>query len=175
MSSRTSLLPDLLKSEWRAEVPATLEAIDRFCSAFQLWRADTCADLDSFSAELILREALTNSVIHGGTGIRRKRISCVLRVMPGRLVIAIQDAGQGFDWRAVWNRRSNASDTQGRGIEILRRYASSVRFSSTGNSVTLVKQFLKVKTTNARKTDAEYTNAENINKSCPARRHSKTG
>ncbi|HWE52030.1 MAG TPA: ATP-binding protein [Bryobacteraceae bacterium] len=141
MSPRGRLQPDPVRNEWRAEVPATLEAIDRFCRAFQFWRADTCARLDSFSAELLIREALTNSVIHGCAGNRRKRISCILRVKPGRLLIAIQDGGGGFDWRSVWGRRSNASDTRGRGLEILNRYATSVRFSSAGNSVIVVKQF----------------------------------
>ena len=155
-------LPEL-NNEWRAQVPGTLEAIDRFCVAFQLWRADTCADLDPFSTELILREALTNSVIHGGAGARGHRISCVLRVKPGRILIAIQDAGQGFNWRAVWNRRSNLSDTHGRGIEILRRYATSVRFNSAGNSVILIKHFLKVKNTHARNIITKNINGADTN------------
>ena len=141
MSFSRNMRLTLMKKEWRAEVPRTPEAIDRFCEAFQLWRADTCAALDSFSAELLLRETLMNSVIHGGAGNRRKRISCILRVKPGRIVISIQDGGLGFDWRAFWNRRSKASDAHGRGIEILRQYADSVRFNASGNSVMLIKQF----------------------------------
>jgi len=120
MSPKRIVRPDLSRPgssriEWRAQVPATLEAIDRFCRAFQHWSADTCANLDSFSTELVLREALTNSVIHGCAENRRKRVSCVLRVKPGRLIIVIRDAGKGFDWRSAWNRRSSVADTHGRG------------------------------------------------------------
>ena len=127
--------------EWRLELPATLAAVEQFCVDFRLWRSRACAMLDSFSAELLLREALTNSVLHGCAGEPGQLISCLLRVKPGRLVIAIQDAGQGFDWRSKWNRRSDVLDTSGRGIEIIRQYANLVRFNPKGNSLTMVKRF----------------------------------
>ena len=127
--------------EWRCEMPATLDAVEHFCREFHVWRAGACRWLNSFSAELLLREALTNSVLHGSFGDPRRRISCSLRVKPDRLVIAIRDEGEGFDWRRLWNRRGEPSDTHGRGIEILRRYANLVRFNRAGNSVTIVKRF----------------------------------
>lgn len=127
--------------ELRVDLPATLEAIESFCLQFQRWRGTACADLDAFSSELLLREALTNSVVHGGAEDQRGRISCVLRVKRGRLIIAIRDGGQGFDWRAAWDRRAGPWDTHGRGIEIFRRYASAVRFNPSGNSVTLIQRF----------------------------------
>jgi serine/threonine-protein kinase RsbW len=131
----------LLQREWRAELPATLDAIEEFCREFQTWRAAACVGLNSFAAELLLREALTNSVLHGCSCDPRKRISCSLRAKPGRLVIAIRDDGEGFDWRASWDQQQDVSETHGRGMEILRKYASSVRFNRKGNSVTLVKRF----------------------------------
>lgn len=129
------------RGEWRSELPATLEAVERFCVEFQRWRVGICADLNSFSTELLLRESLTNAVIHGCLEDPRKRVWCVLRAKPGRLLIAIRDAGEGFDWRAVWDRRPDVPETGGRGVEILRRYSDSVRFNRKGNSVTLVKRF----------------------------------
>lgn len=128
-------------SEMRVELLPTLEAIESFCAEFQAWRAVACAGLDAFSSELVLREALTNSVAHGGEKDQSQRISCVLRVKRGRLIIGIHDRGQGFDWRAGWERRADELDTHGRGMEILRRYANAVRFNSSGNSVTLIKRF----------------------------------
>lgn len=127
--------------EWRSELPATLEAVEQFCVEFQRWRAGACAGLNSFSTLLLLRESLTNAVIHGCGEDPRKRVCCVLRAKPGRLLIAIRDAGEGFDWRAAWDRQPDVSETGGRGVEILRRYANSVRFNRKGNSVTLVKRF----------------------------------
>jgi anti-sigma regulatory factor (Ser/Thr protein kinase) len=127
--------------ELRVDLAPTLEAIESFCIQFQHWRGFACAELDAFSSELLLREALTNSVIHGGADDARGRVLCVLRVKRGRLIIAIRDGGKGFDWRAAWNRRAESEDTRGRGIEILRHYASAVRFNPAGNSVTLIQRF----------------------------------
>jgi len=131
----------LRPGEWRTELPATLEAVEQFCVELRVWIAGTCTGLQPFPAELLIREALTNSVVHGCMEDPRQRISCVLRAKPGRLLIAVQDHGQGFDWRAAWNRQPDLSDTHGRGVEILRVYATSVRFNSKGNVVLLVKRF----------------------------------
>ena len=131
----------LLKNEWRLELPPTLEAIEKFCVEFRLWREKTCAGLDAFSGELLLREALTNSVVHGCSEDSSKRVWCVIRAKVGRVVIAIWDEGEGFDWRAAWNRESDLSDDHGRGLEIFRCYASSVRFNPKGNAVVLIKKF----------------------------------
>ncbi|MCX6598043.1 MAG: ATP-binding protein [Acidobacteria bacterium] len=127
--------------ELRAELPGTLEAVDAFCQQFRSWYA-TAGDRDSrFGVELLLREALTNGVKYGsGSGTP---VTCVLRGGRRRLLIAVMDQGQGFDWRAVLNRTPvEITSTGGRGLEIYRRYADRVRFNSQGNSVVLIKRFL---------------------------------
>lgn len=131
----------VLAPELRTEVPPTLEAVEDFCADFQRWRAEECAEVDAFSTELLLREALTNSVMHGCRDTPDRKIFCVLRVKPGRLLIAIRDGGKGFDWRSAWDRQAEPADTHGRGIEILRLYSSAVRFNHRGNSMTLIKRF----------------------------------
>ncbi len=115
--------------------------VESLCADFRRWRAGACAGLDAFSSELLLREALTNSVVHGSADHPRMIISCVLRAKRGRVIMAIQDGGPGFDWRAGWDRRAAAGDIHGRGMEIFRRYASAVRFNPSGNSVTLIQRF----------------------------------
>jgi anti-sigma regulatory factor (Ser/Thr protein kinase) len=127
--------------DWNSELPATLEAVEQFCLDFHRWCADTCAELNLFAATLLLREVLTNSVIHGCREDPGKRVSLVLRVKPGRLIVAIRDEGKGFDWRAVWDRRPDIADVSGRGISILRQYANSVRFNRAGNCVTMIRTF----------------------------------
>jgi anti-sigma regulatory factor (Ser/Thr protein kinase) len=107
------------QGEWRVALPATLAAVDRFCLEFQRWREKHCGALDPSDAELLLRAALTNAVVHGCGEDPRKRISCLLRARPRRLVVAIHDAGEGFDWRTEWNRHASVSDTRDRGIQIL--------------------------------------------------------
>lgn len=126
---------------WRTDFPATLDAVEAFCAEFHDWRAGTFGDLHQFSTELVIREALTNSVVHGSAGAPEKRIWCVLRVKRRRLLVAIRDEGEGFDWRVARNRQAGPQDTGGRGLALLKQYADSVRFNSKGNSITLIKRF----------------------------------
>lgn len=131
----------LRAGELRMMLDPTLEAIEQFSAFFRLWQVQTCAGLDAFSAELLLREALTNSVVHGSSSGSSHQIQVVLRAKRGRLLMAIEDGGDGFDWRAAWERRADSCDTRGRGVEIYRHYASRVRFNPKGNSVILIKRF----------------------------------
>jgi len=52
----------------------------------------------------------------------------------------VRDDGAGFDWRAAWGREAGISASNGRGIAILRPYATRMRFNE-GNAVTMTKQF----------------------------------
>jgi anti-sigma regulatory factor (Ser/Thr protein kinase) len=127
--------------EWRTEIASTLEAIDEFCEHFRVWRKAACAEVNQFSTELLLREALTNSVLHGNGGDSRKRVRCVLRGGKGRLLMAIQDEGEGFDWCSARNRPIEVASPHGRGVEIYKQYANAVRFNRKGNSLVLIKKF----------------------------------
>jgi anti-sigma regulatory factor (Ser/Thr protein kinase) len=126
--------------ELRGELPATLVAIEEFMVRFHAWRVNIRENL-AFPGELLLREALTNAAMHGCGGESALRILCIVRVKPGRLVIAVRDDGIGFPWREVWGHIAATSVPRGRGIEIFRHYASSVRFSGRGNGVTLIRRF----------------------------------
>lgn len=55
---------------------------------------------NGFAPELLLREVLTNAVVHGCHTDPRKQVCCSLRVKGGRVLIAVEDTGDGFDWRA---------------------------------------------------------------------------
>jgi serine/threonine-protein kinase RsbW len=126
--------------ELRATLPATLEAIEGLCAEFRLRNRNGATPGLGFAAELLLREALTNAVVHGSRADPSRQIRCTLRLRPGRLIISVQDDGGGFDWRAAFSRRSGDRETSGRGMEILRAYSSRVRFNARGNSVTIVKR-----------------------------------
>jgi anti-sigma regulatory factor (Ser/Thr protein kinase) len=127
--------------ELRVNLPSTLEAVEEFCKEFRIWRAGNCDELGAFDAELLIREALTNSVVHGCSCDPDKHVYCTLRVKKGRFLMVVKDEGRGFNWRAAWDRKAPVSDTSGRGIGILRHYANRVRFNPEGNTVTLMKRF----------------------------------
>lgn len=123
----------------RAVIPANFEAIEQLFADFR--RRCTCIWLqpDCFVAELLLREALTNAVVHGCHQDATKSVRCAVRMKGGRLTIVVGDDGEGFDWRRVRSRQADASSCSGRGMEIFRKYATRFRFSHKGNGVALVK------------------------------------
>ncbi len=135
----TGLLPPVC--EMRAVLPATLEAVEAFFGEFRLRIRSLRPRAHAFGAELLLREALTNAVVHGCRKDPSRQVCCVLRLGNGRLTIAVEDDGEGFDWRAVTQRRTDDGKPCGRGMEILRAYSTRVRFNARGNSVTIVKRF----------------------------------
>jgi anti-sigma regulatory factor (Ser/Thr protein kinase) len=124
----------------RAALPASLQAIEEF---FQEFRRKNKALLDCvnyFPAELLLREALTNAVVHGCQADPRRQVRCTLRLKDRRLLIVVEDDGAGFDWLAARSNLSNLPDCSGRGLEILRKYANHVRYNSRGNVVAMIKR-----------------------------------
>ena len=130
-------------AELRLRVPASLEAVEEICGEFRKCLAAVPDASAWFAAELIMREALNNSVLHGCGGNPDKQIECRVRVNSRRLIINVKDEGDGFDWRRVAGRKTVVSAVCGRGVSILFTYGTRVRFSNKGNAVTVVKHFQK--------------------------------
>ncbi len=130
--------------ELRAELPATLQASEALCLKFREWSRDRVSRSGGFIAELLVREALVNAVVHGCGTDPERRIQCVLRLKGDRLLITIADDGSGFDWRRIVSSGPcSATQSCGRGLEILRKYANRVRYNAGGNVVTIFKRFLR--------------------------------
>jgi anti-sigma regulatory factor (Ser/Thr protein kinase) len=127
--------------DMRITLPATLEAVEEFFLEFRGRSQVSLGRQDGFAAELLVREALTNAVMHGSGADPGKQVRCALRLRPDRLFVAVADDGEGFDWRAAESRTRFSDDCSGRGIEILRQYANRVRFNGKGNVVTMIKRF----------------------------------
>ena len=123
-----------------AELPATLAAVEDFMSGFRSRTQPVLTHADHFAIELLLRELLCNAVVHGCRKDPDKRILCAVRQRRRRFTLVVCDGGRGFDWRAAWRQSSGASDCSGRGMEILRAYATRVRFNKSGNQAVIVKQ-----------------------------------
>ena len=126
--------------ELKATLPATLEALEAFVEEFRSvyghWRHATAP----FAAELLMREALVNAVEHGCRREPGRLVRCTARLRERRLTISVEDEGQGFDWRAQWNRPRNPLASSGRGLDILREWATRVRFNQKGNAVTILRR-----------------------------------
>jgi anti-sigma regulatory factor (Ser/Thr protein kinase) len=135
--------PGPIDYEIRRVLPANLAAVEEFFIEFRRRCRLDLDPADSFAAELLVREALTNAVVHGCHADPGKQVRCVLRwrVQSRRLLIAVEDDGDGFDWREAWCNAAAPADCSGRGILMLRLYSTRVRYSARGNSVTIIKRF----------------------------------
>lgn len=126
--------------EKHATLPASLEAAEALFQEVRSTLTSLLQPAESFAVELLLREALTNAVLHGSGADPLKHVHCALRYRPGRFFIAVRDEGRGFDWRATWLRSPAPFDCSGRGIEIFRQFANRLRFSDSGQQIFLYKK-----------------------------------
>lgn len=124
----------------RRKIPCSAAGAEAFCREFRPWHQEACGGRDAYASELLLREALANSVRHSGWD--RREIACVLRGNDRRLLIAVRDGGPGFDWRTQLAICCGTGlNTSGRGLPIYLRYAQQLRFNGSGNGVTLLRRF----------------------------------
>ncbi len=128
-----------VECEMRRAMPPTFHAMEEFISDFAREVRPRLHHSEHFSVELVLREALTNAVVHGCRGEAGRQVRCSVRLKRGRLLIAVADDGDGFDRRAKWTTQARVLDCSGRGVEILRKYATHVRYNALGNAVAIIK------------------------------------
>jgi anti-sigma regulatory factor (Ser/Thr protein kinase) len=122
--------------------PATLDNVERVCSAAaQSLKKYSFHKKDLFAAELLLREALNNAVLHGCDQNPLLFFSCRLMISGRELIIKVADEGPGFDWRGKLKVQPAHSDESGRGLSIYAIYANSIEFNESGNCVTLTQIF----------------------------------
>jgi serine/threonine-protein kinase RsbW len=131
----------LLECELRRTIPATLQAVEELLKDVRKSAASRLDRAECFTAELLLREALTNAVVHGCHAESGKQVRCSMRLRDRRLLIVVDDDGDGFDWRAARCISAAFSDCSGRGMEILSKYANRVRYNDRGNVATILKRF----------------------------------
>jgi serine/threonine-protein kinase RsbW len=99
-------------------------------------------EVEVFGVRLALEEALVNAVKHGNQNDPTKCVWASWIVDPRRVLVAIEDEGDGFDPRAVPDpcTLENLERSCGRGLLLMRTYMSWVRYNSRGNRVTMIKR-----------------------------------
>jgi serine/threonine-protein kinase RsbW len=99
-------------------------------------------DKDSFGMRLALEEAVVNAVKHGNGGDPAKWVVVRFTVSPERVLAEVQDEGAGFDPARVPDPTApeNRQRPGGRGLLLIRTYATGVRYNAAGNCVTLCKR-----------------------------------
>lgn len=108
-----------------------LAAVDRF----------GYSQASRFAIRLATEEALMNAFNHGHKGLPATTpVRLEFTVSPRRVVVVVEDRGAGFDPGAVADPTcdENLECPTGRGLMLMRAYATEVRHNATGNRVELV-------------------------------------
>jgi serine/threonine-protein kinase RsbW len=97
---------------------------------------------DVFGMRLALEEAVLNAVRHGNRCDPSKWVTVRYTVGPERVLAEVHDEGSGFDPDHVPDPTAleNREQPGGRGLLLMRAYATSVRYNAAGNCVTLCKR-----------------------------------
>jgi anti-sigma regulatory factor (Ser/Thr protein kinase) len=100
---------------------------------------DHCEDRDFFAATLVFGELISNVIKHApGGGVR-----VWLEPEGKRYALCINDAGGGFDDRAMENEPDDRSES-GRGLYIVRQVCEDVSYSRRNGDGFLVRAVLPV-------------------------------
>jgi CHASE2 domain-containing sensor protein/anti-sigma regulatory factor (Ser/Thr protein kinase) len=94
---------------------------------------------DCFAVELLLEEAFSNAWKHGCRKDDRRKIRILTHVTPDVFEAFVRDDGTGFrvprDLSPSAGEEDNQFRDSGRGLGLLRSYASQVAFNQSGNTV----------------------------------------
>ena len=127
----------------RLVIPETnrLQAVRRILDEVHAYMPD---DRELFWIRLALDEAISNAVIHGHLEeLNDIRHDVLLRysIGPKRIVLVVEDSGEGFDHRNLPDptAEENLLNINGRGIYIMKSVMDEVIYNDIGNCVSLVK------------------------------------
>lgn len=89
---------------------------------------------------LTLSEAVTNAIIHGNQQKSHKKVTVTACTTDQKLIISIQDEGQGFDPSTLPDplQEENLLKEGGRGVYLIRQYADELHFEQEGTLVRMV-------------------------------------
>jgi serine/threonine-protein kinase RsbW len=94
---------------------------------------------DCFGIRLALEEAMVNALKHGHKGDSAREATLRYELSEDSVLAEVEDQGPGFDPGTVPDPLApeNLERPTGRGLLLMRRYMSWVRFSSRGNRVSM--------------------------------------
>jgi serine/threonine-protein kinase RsbW len=102
-----------------------------------------CSERQSIAAELALREALANAMLHGNGGDPKKRVEVAcMRHEDGSITLMVRDEGAGFPLDAVRDPTDpqNLYRPGGRGIYLIRHFMDDVEFRRNGAEIRMYKR-----------------------------------
>ena len=118
---------------------SSLENIDRVDRETKIFLRQNGHEQEIFIICLGLREALTNAIRHGHHFELSKKVHFSLEIHGHRLVMEVEDQGEGFNWRAAQAKEPGLTADHGRGLAIIRKFFDAHGFNERGNKIVLFK------------------------------------
>lgn len=120
--------------------PSSLKNIEEFCNETRYLLLRLGLEKHIFAVELLVREAITNAIIHGNRSDESLKVRCRLRVCKNWIIISVRDEGQGFAWKKNHRNVPAPAVPSGRGLRIYSLYAARTGFNRAGNGVVLLRR-----------------------------------
>lgn len=120
-----------------ALMSTNLANVDRCIAHIRVFLTAGEKDPRLFPLTLLAREALNNAMVHGNKLAPDKQVTFHFRVNGNTFTLEIEDQGPGFDWQRHVGSTSAVEEESGRGHEIYRHFAKSLRYNDRGNILTL--------------------------------------
>jgi serine/threonine-protein kinase RsbW len=134
------------RARLEATLPASVAAIDGACATAMALLTEHGLDEHAFAVELLLREALTNAIIHGSKSDPSRTVRLSFAIGRDWAVLKVEDDGPGFDWRTRTATSVDDEATHGRGVSIFCLYADHVAFNRRGNRLVLLRRIRRERT-----------------------------
>src|SRR5262245_26910774 len=138
--SRKSKSPQSPNGKWRMDIiKDAAEGRRLIDSTIATMASARYSKRDQFAVELAMEEAIANALKHGNQSDPDKRVTVLVRVDEAHIVAEVEDEGPGFNPASVPDPLVHPHDCRpsGRGLLLMYRYMSWVRYSRRGNRVTL--------------------------------------
>jgi serine/threonine-protein kinase RsbW len=136
-------LADFNSLNWRRLLARTraeaTKLVDKFTAELC---AAGCTAKEIFGIRLAAEEALVNSIHHGHHDDPSKQVQVRYLIRPERVLLMIEDEGQGFNPDMVPDPLApdNLQRLTGRGLFLMRYYMTWVHFNECGNRVMMCKE-----------------------------------
>ena len=125
-------------------IPCDVDTIESVVHRLmQTIRETNCVPRSHSEAELALREALANAVVHGCRSDTTKLVQlCVACDESHGLLIVMRDPGSGFDPSTIQSpvQGQNIYSSHGRGIFLINKLMDEVRFERGGREIRMRKK-----------------------------------
>jgi serine/threonine-protein kinase RsbW len=122
--------------------PSTYDTVDELTdSVYEYLSNMAMSEPARFRLRMALHEALGNAVEHGNRSDPSKQVTVTCRCRADRVVVSVDDEGDGFDPQGVPDPTTpeNLLKESGRGIFLIERCADEYRFENNGRRVVIVK------------------------------------